>query len=250
MDLSKNIPIKFPIHTLNIVNYIIFELSLIIIYILYYNFAFSNNWEIQKKTALDHYTSLSNLFIYSTALYIVGNFEANFNLYSYAGLLFMPFIYGYIAESPLLKFSLASWKSWNNQQWSLMLGFAAIIFSAVGYNIYESYLLKSYIPIIIAFGGFAAVLSAVNFSVNRYNTKVEKKNELTEESDIKAYKDKEGTSEIHLHHWQWAVPLAFMFQNNTVFSSIARGIFTGIFLQGITTYDADRIFDYVLPKTI
>lgn len=230
---------------IDIKKYSIYILFISLLYPIFYLFMRKYDYEHEKKSSLKHYEGYRQMFVYSTLLYIFGNYDNNYNFISYIFTTLTVFLFSIITELPQLKFSLASYKNWNAQRWGIIGSIFTIILFAIIYGIYESIEKNNIYPLIISPIIFVLFMKVIIGIVNDYNKNMELKlsGKLDDPLIARQYKYETEIREVHLHHWQFGIPLAFMFQNDTIFSSIARGIFNGVFLHGIITYNADDIID-------
>lgn len=199
----------------NYKKYILFITTLIVTYILY-TFIVKSGWEGREKSIAVHIDNVNQLIVYSTVVFVFGNYSNTFDELTAVFIPFSAVIFGWIAELPFMKTSLTSINKWSMKTWSIFL--PAFIFIIL-IMIYIYSISKKCNSVIISLGPsifFMITIFILYFTKN--------KDEV-----------------VHPHHWQIGWVLSFMTRYNSPISKILGGVFLGIFVQGISMYGPDKI---------
>lgn len=224
---NNNVAIKkiFEIQTCptDIVNfrtdkYIYFIVILIINYSLIRTFNLLFQWENRIKKFENHLQDIFSLLIYGTLLFTYGNYAETFDWWTIMSIFIVELIFSSITNINVFKTSLASIKTWNVETWIVS---SILFFIIIVIGLYILWLSKKCANIRIFFVFLLIPLCLLSL--------------------IFCFKSE--TITIHIHHWQIFWLLAFFTQYNNIFIKIVSGLCIGIFIQGISTYGPDTIFE-------
>ncbi|KAJ2557620.1 hypothetical protein EV175_001230 [Coemansia sp. RSA 1933] len=114
------------------------------------------------KSIVDHYNDVTNGLIYAYIVFTLGNYAHTFSwvtvVFYFAGILG----YSALVELPLLRVSLASWRSWSKGVWAVHYAGIALVVAAAGFHIRWAYVdgfLAWYLPLFVL--ATATVLSTI-----------------------------------------------------------------------------------------
>jgi hypothetical protein len=182
-------------------------------YLASYNVAKFYKWEYNEKTYTEHYFELFFLMLFTTVLYLFGNYENTFSKYTFIGVIVGCFAIAYIGNLPGFQFNAMSIFHLEGAAQAVvttLLGLMAafFIFTFFEYrkcDMTSMYFVWTIIPIAL-------------FSLSMWASKLDHQ-------------------DIYVHHWQWAT-LLLLFSRfpDRPLLNFGTGAFMGIMIDGISRY--------------
>lgn len=216
--ISDYIPVKYS-NNVDLLNYLQLFFIICIVYFAYYYTAKRMNWEHRDKTLLNHLYELGKFFTIMFFVYYLGNINNTLSMFTIIGLIATPFIYGFVAENPNLKFSLATIKEWTAEQWRSMGIPIALLVGIFGYGIYLS---KKYDAVLLNSSIFLASMGILLLS---------------------SFLSKKDNLGLHPHHWQIGLVMTLLFRFPDYISNLIQGVGIGMMIQGISAYGVDSMLN-------
>ena len=218
----------------NTKKYSLFMLIVLVLYTTLYSASKRLGWEHEEKQYTHHYEHIVVLLAFSTIIYTFANMSNTFNMYTLIGMILGSYGIAYIGSLPGFNFSMQSVDRISKIPMATVLSFVTILAASTifTYKKYAQCEFKTYFWIFLLAPIF---ILAASYITLYYQLKQESKKPEQERRKV----------ELHLHHWQWSIPLIFLFRfpNDTV-SSLLSGVLFGIFADGVIRYGPDSIYSY------
>lgn len=208
-------------------SYIVFILSNILLYMSYYEGAKRMNWELEIKNQSIHYKNITNLILYSSILYIFGNYDKRWDWSMFSSTFLAMFGFGYLAQQKFLKTSLQPnlVKTWKPETKFFFMNVIGLVLIIAIYHL----ILAHRKGIFGEYLSFFLVLFSIYLIIPWMMYKHGK------------------ASVFHPHHWMIFWLLALFTRFDDTFSRISASVCLGIFIQGSAMYTNDgflgSIFD-------
>lgn len=205
--------------------YVAFVVTIVFLYTLIYLVAQGMGWEHDDKKLSDHYTHVIIMGIFATVVYLFGNYNNTFSLETIIGMFIGCFGIAYLGSLPGFNFSFQSLSQIGIIP-KITIGVIALLFLIVLFVTYRMYKRCDFTKFYWIFMSIPFIILAFAYLV--------------------AFMDNEAgeTVQVHLHHWQWAIPFLFLMRfPGSKIQALATGAFFGIFIDGIARYGSDPLFN-------
>jgi len=201
-----------------------FLLILVTVYLSDYAFARRMKWESRKKSITQHYADIFIMCMFGTVIYSFSNMSNTFSIYTILGMFIGSFGISWLGSLPGFNFDLEGLRYAAKTPLTVVFVIFTVLLASAILTI-NQYRKCNMMPAFFIFLSIPVLIVGLSFILAKYQNK---KGEQTT---------------FHLHHWQWSIPLIFMFRfPNDITSSLVSGIFLGIFVDGISRYGPDSIY--------
>jgi len=209
-----------------------YAMFIVFLFVLYFSVYFTARrlkWESDKKDATKHYEDIITLLLFGTVIFTFSNMSFTFNYITIIGMFIGSFGIAYLGQLPGFNFSVQNITTISRIPMITVIALASIL-AVAAYTTFSKYTKCNYLPYFWFFFLLPVAIVGSSYAVFYYQDKQNKK-------------ENKKPPVLHLHHWQWSIPLIFLFRfPNDIVSSFLSGILIGIFTDGIARYGPDSIF--------